>query len=106
MVSALSTPVDPKTNLTSASVWIPPGTWFPWQQNSTTALTGPQTYPYLSFGLLETPVFVKAGAVIPTQYQQTDATVIPGSFVPNPLVSGTLHFHVFFYFSCCLFVLA
>ena len=43
-------------------VWIPPGTWWPWQQNSTTALAGPRLLSSVTFSLLETPVYVDASS--------------------------------------------
>ena len=84
-----ATSVDPLSPRTD--IWIPPGQWLPWNtswtapsstpsstphgmgsgtsthQASVQVLTGPTVVKGLQFALHEIPLFVRAGAVVPTQ---------------------------------------
>jgi len=62
MVVPITQPVDTTTQLAMRKLWIPPGVWIEW--SSLHIYTGP-LYITKSYALAETPVFVKAGSVIP-----------------------------------------
>jgi len=62
MVVPITQPVDNITQLAMRKLWIPPGVWIEW--SSLKIYGGPQ-YILKSYALSETPVFVKAGSVIP-----------------------------------------
>lgn len=62
LVSPITEPVDEWTQMTTKYTFIPEGTWIQWATGS--AYTGPMTIEK-EYTLHETPVFVKAGAVIP-----------------------------------------
>ena len=85
MVAALVQAADPATNLTTRALWIPPGQWWPWlhaaDRKPPTALVGPMYVQERSFGLLEIPVFVRSGAIIPMKTLESSHKL-----PPNPLV--------------------
>jgi alpha-glucosidase (family GH31 glycosyl hydrolase) len=64
LVAPVTAPLDASNDLATKSVWLPPGTWIEWFTGA--VLKGPAKVER-SFGLDETPVYVKAGAIIPMQ---------------------------------------
>jgi hypothetical protein len=60
----LVAPVTTPGNLAKTSVWFPPGRWTDWFTGAT--FTGPSTQT-LDVPLNRTPVFVKAGGIVPLQ---------------------------------------
>src|SRR5207245_5828182 len=60
LVAPVTSPGDPA----SQAVWIPPGTWYEYLTGE--RFSGPRTVQ-LSVPLGRYPVFVRAGAIIPTQ---------------------------------------
>ena len=51
---------------TARNIWLPTGRWCTWFQHRASCIDGP-TVINGSFALAETPVYVRAGAIIPTQ---------------------------------------
>jgi hypothetical protein len=75
LVAPVLKPVDPKTEFAHVDVWLPPGQWFDtargcFEKGNQTIRRG-----YL---ISETPVFVRAGAILPGQGKTTRVT--PGSY--------------------------
>jgi hypothetical protein len=64
MVSPVTQPMGKDTLFAVKKVWLPQGDWIEWQTG--TELKGEQTLER-TFLLSETPVYVKAGAIIPMQ---------------------------------------
>ncbi len=62
-VAPITSPVDPETKLATFDVWIPEGDWIEYTTQET--FTGPQ-WVRLQGDLNRIPMFVKAGAIIPT----------------------------------------
>ncbi|MFZ4397576.1 MAG: TIM-barrel domain-containing protein, partial [Kiritimatiellia bacterium] len=75
LVAPVLKPVDPKTEFAHVDVWLPPGQWFDtargcFEKGGRTIRRG-----YL---IAETPVFVRAGTILPGQGRTTRVT--PGSY--------------------------
>jgi alpha-glucosidase len=75
LVAPVLKPVDPKTEFAHVDVWLPPGQWFDtargcFEKGGRTIRCG-----YL---IAETPVFVRAGTILPGQGKTTRVT--PGSY--------------------------
>lgn len=64
VVAPVTDSIRDPAELTSVRVWLPPGDW--WERSSGTMLKGPGVVERM-FALEETPVFVRAGAVVPRQ---------------------------------------
>jgi alpha-glucosidase len=64
LVAPVVAPADKTSGLASEHVWLPQGEWFEWQSGK--HFTGPTTTDR-SFSIEQTPVYVKAGAIIPMQ---------------------------------------
>jgi alpha-glucosidase len=62
-VAPITSPVDPETNLATFDVWIPDGVWI--EYTTREQFTGP-CWVRLQGDLNRIPMFVRAGAVIPT----------------------------------------
>lgn len=76
-VYSIECPAEPPPPPSTKTVWIPPGDWHPWNTSSSTTsragtciihggLSG-VVLEDLPYDLHEIPIFVKAGAVVPTQ---------------------------------------
>jgi alpha-glucosidase (family GH31 glycosyl hydrolase) len=68
IVSPVTKPVDPKTEMADIETWLPPGTWYDTARGCIERGSRIIKRDYL---LDEIPVFVKAGAVIPGQGDTT-----------------------------------
>eukprot|EP00042_Codosiga_hollandica_P032126 m.200668 g.200668 ORF g.200668 m.200668 type:complete len:1028 (+) comp53818_c0_seq1:262-3345(+) len=67
LVSPVVTPMDSSTNMTQQSIWIPPGLWY--EVTSGSLINGASdgnTILTKSYDLSEIPVFVRAGAIVPS----------------------------------------
>jgi alpha-glucosidase (family GH31 glycosyl hydrolase) len=64
LVAPVTTPMDPDTRLSKESVWIPEGQWF--ERATGKTLSGPRTIER-NFSIDQIPVYLKAGAIVPTQ---------------------------------------
>ena len=64
LVSPVTAPVDKSSGLATESVWLPKGEWIEWPTGK--HLAGPATAAR-SFGIEQTPVYVRAGAIVPMQ---------------------------------------
>ena len=97
LVAPITEAVDNSTNTSSRSVWLPEGEWVPWvswgspSQGESAPLQGPTVVTH-EFGLSEVPVFVRAGACIPTRTMASAYDVSRASFfllffliIPHPL---------------------
>jgi alpha-glucosidase len=62
IVAPVVSPIDKATGLASESVWLPDGEWVEW--NTGKHFTGPVELTR-KFSIRETPVYVRAGAIIP-----------------------------------------
>ena len=62
IVAPVVSPIDQSTGLASESVWLPKGEWIEW--NTGRHFTGPADLTR-RFSILETPVYVRAGAIVP-----------------------------------------
>lgn len=86
LVAPVTSPVDPATNTTAdKDVWLPPGAWVRWNRTAEITVAGAagevisgKLQPY---GLADVPVWVRAGACVPTK---TMASVAPSA--ADPLV--------------------
>ncbi len=67
IVAPVTSPVDADSQLTAEQVWLPPGEWIEWTAGEHFA--GPITIEG-HFSIQQTPVYVKAGAIIPMQLPQ------------------------------------
>jgi hypothetical protein len=65
---------------TSRSVYLPAGTWFPWDGGA--SITGPQTVS-VPVAIDEIPVYVRSGAVIPTYPDVVRTLTVEPSIVAN-----------------------
>ena len=81
LVAPVSEPGDPAT----ATVWFPPGTWIDWFTGE--AHRGPAT-KRMSVPLERMPVFVRAGAVVPTQPPVATTPAAPPSSLVLTLRPG------------------
>ncbi|HWG18960.1 MAG TPA: TIM-barrel domain-containing protein [Terracidiphilus sp.] len=64
LVAPVVTPVDKVTGLASEKVWLPAGEWIEWPTGK--HLAGPASFDR-SFAIDQTPVYLKAGAIVPMQ---------------------------------------
>lgn len=64
LVAPIVTPADKASGLATEKVWLPAGEWIEWPTGK--HLTGPATVER-SFSIDQTPVYVKAGAIVPMQ---------------------------------------
>jgi alpha-glucosidase len=64
LVAPVTAPADKTTGLTTQKVWLPQGEWIEWPTGK--HLTGPATVER-QFTIGETPVYLKAGAIVPMQ---------------------------------------
>jgi alpha-glucosidase (family GH31 glycosyl hydrolase) len=64
IVAPVTAPVDERTQLAKQNVWIPEGDWI--EENSGKHFAGPAEQSR-SFSIDETPVYVRAGAIVPMQ---------------------------------------
>ena len=64
LVAPVVAPADKTTELATQKVWLPEGDWFEWPTGK--FLKGPVTMDR-SFSIEQTPVYVKAGAIVPMQ---------------------------------------
>lgn len=62
IVAPIATPINAKNKLASQSIWLPEGKWYEWDTG--TLLEGGQTVHRL-FAVDETPIYFKAGTIIP-----------------------------------------
>ena len=78
---------------TRKSVWLPQGTWWPYLQNSNTSVTAGMhgTVFTSTYSLLEYPVFVRAGTILPTKALNATHVIAtdPLTFVVFPGGGGT-----------------
>jgi hypothetical protein len=66
LVAPVVTPADKTTGLATEQVWLPAGEWIEWPTGK--HFTGP-TSMKRSFSIEQTPVYLKAGAILPMQPQ-------------------------------------
>ncbi len=64
LAAPVTAPVDKTSGLATEKVWLPKGEWIEWPTGK--HLAGPATVER-SFGIEQTPVYVRAGAVVPMQ---------------------------------------
>jgi alpha-glucosidase len=64
LVAPVVHPVDPATNLATESIWLPKGEWIEWPTGK--HFTGPVALSR-SFSISQTPVYLRAGAIVPMQ---------------------------------------
>jgi len=64
IVAPITTPADAKTQLATKKIWIPEGEWI--ERSTGKHLTGPASFER-SFSIGETPVYLRAGAIVPQQ---------------------------------------
>jgi alpha-glucosidase len=62
IVDPVVAPSDKVTGLVNESVWLPPGEWMEWQTGA--QFKGPATVQR-NFSIRQTPVYVRAGAIVP-----------------------------------------
>ena len=88
-------------------IWIPPGQWLPWntswtapsKKTSSTShgsmptqmVTGPTVLVGLQFALHEIPLFVKAGAVVPTRTMRRELGPLVWVIFPGERGSGSYY---------------
>ena len=68
IVAPIVTPVDAESHVATRRVWLPPGEWIEW---STGALLSGPVIMDRQFALEETPVYLRAGSIIPMQPDMT-----------------------------------
>jgi alpha-glucosidase len=64
LVAPVTAPADKVSGLATETVWLPKGEWIEWPTGK--QLTGPATFER-SFSIEQTPVYLRAGAIIPMQ---------------------------------------
>jgi len=64
LVAPVTAPADKVSSLTTETVWLPKGEWIEWPTGK--HLTGPATFER-SFSIEQTPVYLRAGAIVPMQ---------------------------------------
>ncbi|NYF88729.1 glycoside hydrolase family 31 protein [Tunturiibacter empetritectus] len=62
LVAPIATPADPETNLAHQTIWLPPGEWI--ESPTGRHFTGPLKLDR-SFSLPQTPLYLRAGAIVP-----------------------------------------
>lgn len=68
IVAPIAAPISPDSMLVAKKIWLPEGEWYEWFTG--TRVRGPAVVNR-HFALDEIPVYVKAGAIIPMQSQNT-----------------------------------
>jgi alpha-glucosidase (family GH31 glycosyl hydrolase) len=89
LVAPVTHPSDTRSGLATESVWLPKGDWIEWSTGK--RISGPQTMER-TFMIDQTPVYVKAGAIVPMRPQTIPATASSvTTLVLNvwPLAPGT-----------------
>ena len=96
IVAPIATPVDPETNLTHQSIWLPPGEWL--ETPTGRHLHGPVTVDR-SFSLPQVPLYVRAGAITPmapAMHFTNERPLSPLIIEVNPLANGaTSHYTLY-----------
>jgi len=64
LAAPVTVPADKESGLATEKVWLPEGEWIEWQTGK--HFTGPVTVER-SFSIEQTPVYLKAGAIVPMQ---------------------------------------
>ena len=64
LVAPIASPADKDTGLSTVKVWLPEGEWIEWPTGK--HFTGPMTVER-GFSIDQTPVYLKAGAIVPMQ---------------------------------------
>jgi alpha-glucosidase len=64
LVAPVTTPADKTSGLAAESIWLPEGEWIEWPTGK--HLTGPANFER-SFSIDQTPVYLRAGAIVPMQ---------------------------------------
>jgi len=64
LAAPVTVPADKQSGLATEKVWLPAGEWIEWQTGK--QLTGPVTVER-RFSIEQTPVYLKAGAIVPMQ---------------------------------------
>jgi alpha-glucosidase len=64
LVAPVTAPADKKSDLATEKVWLPEGEWIEWPTGK--HITGPASLDR-SFSIDQTPVYVKAGTIVPMQ---------------------------------------
>jgi alpha-glucosidase len=64
LVAPITAPADKSSGLATETVWLPKGEWIEWQTGK--HFTGPVTVER-NFSIEQTPVYLKAGAIVPMQ---------------------------------------
>ena len=77
LVSPVTTPIDNATRLATRSVWLPPSS--SWYEVGTGALLEGGTTLTKGYDLTEVPLFVRAGAVVPSTDVGAGATTLGGA---------------------------
>jgi alpha-glucosidase (family GH31 glycosyl hydrolase) len=88
LVSPIVEPADQSTHISSKDIWLPPGEWIEWQTGA--HLTGPGSF-HRNFTIAQTPVYVKAGSIIPMQPDMSytgERPVDPMIFEVLPFAAG------------------
>ncbi len=74
-----------KAGATSRSVYLPPGTWFPWSGGD--SLPGPATLTAAA-PVTEIPVYALAGTIVPTYPDGVQTLTVEPSLAPNASQTG------------------
>jgi alpha-glucosidase len=64
LAAPVTAPADKTSGLTTENVWLPAGEWIEWPTGK--HLTGPASFTR-SFSIEQTPVYLRAGAIVPMQ---------------------------------------
>jgi alpha-glucosidase len=64
LVAPVTVPADKVSSLATETVWLPKGEWIEWPTGK--HLTGPASFER-SFSIEQTPVYMRAGAIVPMQ---------------------------------------
>ncbi len=74
-----------KMGATSRSVYLPPGTWFPWSGGQ--SLPGPANLTAQA-PMTEIPVYARAGTIVPTYPDGVETLTVEPSLAPNASFAG------------------
>ena len=89
VVSPIVQPVDSKTSFAQGTLWVPPGEWI--ERSSGKMFTGPQKITQ-DYSIGETPVLIKAGAIIPMEHSSVVGDETPRTILeiwPNSKADKT-----------------
>ncbi|MGD0294252.1 MAG: TIM-barrel domain-containing protein [Terracidiphilus sp.] len=64
LVAPITAPADKVSSLATETIWLPKGEWIEWPTGK--HLTGPASFER-SFSIEQTPVYLRAGAIVPMQ---------------------------------------